>query len=141
MAQTYQELYDGYLKADKNKVADIAKEKFRNIVKRVTKETGDEDLAIRTALLTFSTFVVMDDKLSNEEWALFQYIMQQRISREDVVSICKCAEDGEGAHMINDIADKDQDFKRDVVVLGLCVCAIDGNIAPDEHKLLKFYMD
>lgn len=141
MAQTYQELYDGYLKADKNKVADIAKEKFANIVRKVANETGDEELAFRTAVLTFSTFVVMDDKLSDDEWALFMYIMQQKLERDEVVQICKCAEDGNGAQMINELADSDADFKKDVVVLGLCVCAIDGNISPDEHSLLKFYMD
>lgn len=141
MGQTYQELYDGYLKADKNKVAAIAKEKFTNIVKRVYAETNDEEVAFNTAVLTFSTFVVMDDKLSNEEWALFQYIMQQELPREDVVQICKCAENGKGAQIINDLADSDKDFKKDVVVLGLCVCAIDGNISPDEHNILKFYMD
>lgn len=141
MGQTYQELYEGYLKADKDKVAAIAKEKFTNIVKRVYSETNDQELAFHTAVLTFSTFVVMDDKLSNEEWALFQYIMQQQLPREDVIQICKCAENGKGAQIINNLADNDKDFKKDVVVLGLCVCAIDGNISPDEHNLLKFYMD
>ena len=115
MGQTYQELYNGYLKADKNKVAAIAKEKFTNIVKRVYSETNDQELAFNTAVITFSSFVVMDDKLSNEEWALFQYIMQQQLPREDVIQICKCAEDGEGTQLINELADKDPAFTVRVV--------------------------
>ena len=51
------------------------------------------------------------DKLSNEEWALFEYIMQQDLAREDVIQICKCAENGEAIKIINNLADKNQKFK------------------------------
>lgn len=141
MGKTYQELYDGYLKADKNDVAKIAREKFSNIVEGIKHDSGDAQLAFNTAVLVFSTFVVMDEKLSNEEWALFNYIIQQDLPRDQVVQITKRAEDCKGAELINRLADKSPKFKQDVVVLGLCVCAIDGNIAPNEHALIKYYLD
>ena len=141
MNNTYQSLYNGYLKANKEDVARVARSRFESIIENVKRKTGDEDLAFRTALVAFSSFVVIDNNLSQEEWALFQYILQKKISHEEIVQICKCAEDCRGVQIIKREMEINKQFKEDVIGLGLCVCAIDGNISPDEDKLIQYYIN
>lgn len=141
MTEEWKKVYQGYLNADKNEVAEIARRKFSEIYDLVYKETSNEDTAFNFCIAAFASFVVMDDQLSNEEWSLFEYIMQQDLSRENVVNIMKCAENEELIKTINKCVDGNKPLKDALAVLGLCICAIDGNIAPDEHNLLLYYLD
>lgn len=141
MNSNYQNLYDGYLRANKEDVAKVAKNRFDKIVENIRRKTGDPDLAFKTAVVAFASFVVMDNFLSDQEWALFEYILQKHISREEVIQICKCAENGKGAQIIKNEMNVNPQFKEDVIGLGLCVCAIDGRISPDEDKLINYYIN
>lgn len=141
MTDEMKELYQGYLKADKENVAAIGKQAFESICKRFVDVMDDEKTAFKFALSVFGCFVAEDGGLDNHEWAMLEYILQKDMSRETVLKIIKDSYNESSYFEIKAIIDNDDEMKHHVIVLGLCICAIDGNVDEKENQLMCFLLN
>ena len=138
MDSRLKEVFDSYLKADKQELADVGRQAFANIVGRYAEATNDKETAFAFGMACLSTFIVQDNEMAGSEWALIEYIFQQEMSQDEAFNIIKAAFDKEYYAQIKDIAEKDEYMKQNICRLGLAVCAIDGSISEDEEAWLAF---
>lgn len=135
-----EKLYEGYLKADRNDVANVARSEFMEVFKRATEQSGSDDKGFSFAMCVFASFVGQDLRLSDEEWALFAYISQQKMSREDTIKILDACYNNETYALVKQICDHDDEMRKHVLKLGLAVSAIDGNIDSNENDLVLYLL-
>lgn len=132
------EVFDSYLKADTQQLADIGRQAFANIVGKYHDVTRDEDTAFAFGMACLSSFVIQDAEMDSKEWALLEYIFQQDMSREQAMNIFRSSFNSNYYEQIKDIVEHDSFMKENICTLGLVVCAIDGHITNDEAAWLEF---
>ena len=133
-----QELFNSYLRADKQQLADVGRQAFTNIVGKYNEVTNDSDTAFSFGMACLSAFVIQDNEMDSKEWAFLEYIFQKDLSQEQAFRIFKSSFDSDYYQQIKEIAEGDSFMKENICRLGLAVCAIDGNISEDEAAWLEF---
>ena len=139
---TLGELADQYLGADKNDVAAIARKNFRWIAKTVGDAVGNEEAGICAAITIFSSFVTADGKLTEEEWAEFQYIFQLDMGDDEQRALlAQCEEKSIFDFTKKTMRSFDDEMRKNIIVFGLAVCCIDDLFSDPEadyiHDLIK----
>ncbi len=132
------EVFDTYLKADTQQLADVGRQAFANIVGKYRDVTKDDDTAFAFGMACLSSFVVQDNEMDSKEWALLEYIFRQDLSQEEAMNIFRSSFDSNYYEQIKDIVKHDSFMKENICRLGLVVCAIDGHITDDEAAWLEF---
>lgn len=140
MNNQLRELYNSYLQQEPAELADYGRQMFGNIMSRFYNKTGDKELAFEFALAVFSVFTAEDGSLDANEWAMFEYFMQEDMPREKVIEIVKSSYDESTYGQIKEIIEYDSDMKQEVLKLGLCICAIDKSIDEKESQLLQYFI-
>ena len=138
---TYEELIKQYETFDKEKLAAATRELFFKIASGVGEMSNDKDFGLNFAMVILANTIAQDGTLGNPEWALFSYILQEDCNRDDVVNFLKQYHDAELVQEVKKIAGVNPALGHDIVQLTLAVAAIDGNVSPDEHHLIKYLMD
>ena len=135
---TLRELINQYLGADKEDVAQVARKNFRWIADTIGKHLNDEKMGVNAAICIFSSFVAADGKVTEEEWASFQYIFQVQMGDDECKALVKqCEEKGIYEFTKTTMRTFDDEMRKNIIVFGLAICAIDDCFSDDEFNFIS----
>lgn len=133
----FNEIFDNYQKASEEERISAAKEATSFVLTELNQIIADTEASIKVFLIAISTFICADGIVNQAEYKFVKNYTGIEVSFNDFFEIMKGGLDDE---LINDfeylLDNASPEFKQNMLIIGACICASNGNITSKEQNLI-----
>lgn len=135
--EKFKEIFNIFLQVSEEERIAAATKATNFILTELNQTVNDAEAAVKVLLLAISTFVCADGIVNQAEYKFVKSYTGLEISFDDFFEIMKGGLDQE---LINDfdyiLDNASLEFKQNMLVIGACICAANGQITTKEQNLI-----
>ncbi len=136
------EIIETYQKTKEEERILIAKEATSFVLTELNQVIDDAEASIKVFLIAISTFICADGIVNQAEYKFVKNYTGIEVSFDDFFEIMKGGLDDE---LINDfdyiLDNASLEFKQNMLKIGACICAANGEITSKERKLIAKFIE